>query len=160
MVLCLIFVGAKEVEKVEDKLLRKPTVRHACYAVLLRQSAAMTRCSSCKSHRHTLRSLACRIDKLECSLSAVDRSAPDSHVNYRFLRTPEKIDRLKRIHSELRCTQLEKECDLAKAIEAEGIVVDTDTDADLHEIMTNNDAQIVKTYPEDSFQQVFWKQQR
>ena len=163
MVLCLYFVGAKEVAKEEDKLLRKPTVRHACCAILLRQSAAMTRCSSCESHRHTLRSLACRMDKLECSLSAVNKSAPDSHVNYRFLRTPEKTDRLKRMHSELRCTQVKKErlkSKLAKAIEEEGVVVDADTDADLHEVMTNNDAQIVKTYPEHSFQQVFWKQQR
>ena len=97
---CFESSGTKEVAKQEDVLLRRATIRHTDCAVLLSPALAATRCSHCESHRHTLRSLASQMEKNE-HRETTDKTAPDSHVNYRYLRTPEKAHRLKRMHSEL-----------------------------------------------------------
>ena len=140
----ILVLGTKEVAKEETTLLRKPTVRHICCAVLLPATSKTIRCTNCEAHRHTLRSLSCRVE----TPSAVEKTAPDSHVNYRFLSTPEKTVRLKRIHSELRYMQLKKErlkTKLEKVVEEEGIVVDSEMHADLRNIMTTNETEIKKT---------------
>ena len=155
----ILILGTKEVAKEETTLLRKPTVRHICCAVLLPATSKTIRCTNCEGHRHTLRSLSCRVE----TPSAVEKTAPDSHVNYRFLSTPEKTVRLKRIHSELRCMHLKKErlkTKLEKVVEEEGVVVDSEMHADLCNIMTTNETEMKKTYPEESFQHIFWKQQQ
>lgn len=80
------YPGMKEVAREESILSLKPTVRHTSCAVLLLPSSKCVRCLNCESHRHTLHSQVYRMENSEI----VDRTAPDSHVNYRFLRTPEK----------------------------------------------------------------------
>lgn len=67
------------------------------------------------------------------------------------------------MHSELRCTQLQKgrlKLKLQEAIEKDGVVVDSATHTDLQEIMSNHETQITTMYPEDSFQHIFWRQQQ
>ena len=94
---------------------------------------------------------------------AADKTAPDSHVNYRFLSTPEKTDRLQRMHSELRANHLMKErlkAKLERVVAEEGITVDRETHADICAIMTSAESQVMEQYPEDSFQYLFWKQQK
>ena len=92
-----------------------------------------------------------------------DKTAPDSHVNYRFLSTPEETGRLQRMHSELRANHLMKERLKAKferVVMEEGITVDRETHADICAIMTSAESQVMEQYPEDSFQYLFWKQQK
>ena len=112
-----------------------------------------------KHSAHTLRSLACRVEKEK----SVDKTAPNSHVNYRFLRTPEKTDRLKRTHSKLRCFKLKNErlkSKLIRAIEEDGIDMAPEMHKDLQNMMIGTEHEAMKMYPEDSFQHVFWKQQQ
>ena len=99
---------------------------------------------------------------MEYSDLNVDRTAPDSHVNYRFLCTPEKDVRLQRMHSELRCTKLQKKRlkqKLEEAIEKDGVVIDPATHDDLQTIVADNEAELATKYPDNSFQYIFWKQQ-
>ena len=99
---------------------------------------------------------------MEYSDLNVDRTAPDSHVNYRFLCTPEKDVRLQHMHSELRCTKLQKKRlkqKLEEAIEKDGVVVDPATHDDLQTIVADNEAELATKYPDNSFQYIFWKQQ-
>ena len=127
--------------------------------ILLSSDTTQTRCTCCESHRHTLRSLACRVEKEK----SVDKTAPNSHVNYRFLRTPEKADRLKRTHSKLRCFKLKNErlkSKLIRAIEEDGIDMAPEMHKDLQNMMIGTEHEAMKMYPEDSFQHVFWKQQQ
>ena len=49
---------------------------------------------------------------------------------------------------------------VAEIIAKQGVTVDTDIASDLSTIMAEEDKIIVKQYPEDSFQSVFWQQQR
>ena len=152
-------IGTKEVAKEESTLICRPT-SHTCCLILLSSSLTCKRCSSCNLHCHTLRSLVCRIENSEHN---VDRSDPCSHVNYRFLSTPEKTERLQRMHSELCRTELQKnrlKLKLNEAVEKDGVVVDPVTHADLQSIMSSHEKNIVETYPEDSFQHIFWKQQQ
>ena len=138
-------------------LLQCPTIRHACCAVLLSPSDGV-RCTHCESHRHTLRSLACRRVR-----STVDKSDTSSHVNYRFLSTPEKEQRLRQMHSELRLISAKKErleAKLRRMIQHESVCVDSDTHTDLQAIVRANDSDILRRYPHDSFQYLFWKQQQ
>ena len=153
-------IGTKEVAKEESTLICRPTIRHTCCPILLSSSLTRKRCSSCNLHRHTLCSLASRIENSEHN---VDRSDPCSHVNYRFLSTPEKTERLQRMHSELRRTELQKnrlKLKLNEAVEKDGVVVDPVIHADLQNIMSIHEKNIVETYPEDSFQHIFWMQQQ
>lgn len=153
-----MFIGTKKIANQEEALLRRATIRHTDCAVLLPPASKTTRCSHCESHRHTLRSLVYQTGR-----QAADKTAPDSHVNYRFLSTPEKTDRLQRMHSELRANHLKKErlkAKLERVVEEEGITVDSETHTDICAIMTSAESQVMDKYPEDSFQYLFWKQQQ
>lgn len=49
---------------------------------------------------------------------------------------------------------------LASLIESKGVILHEDTTSDLHKIMAEEEVKVKKTYPEGSFQQLFWDQQR
>ena len=92
-----------------------------------------------------------------------DQTAPDSHVNYRHLSTPEKVHRLQRMHSELRCNVWKNKrlrAKLERVVEEEGVSTDTETHEDICAIMNSNESRIVNSYPEDSFERLFWQQQQ
>ena len=94
---------------------------------------------------------------------SVDKTAPNSHINYRFLRTPKKADRFKRTHTKLRCSKLKNKrlkSKLIRAIEENGIDMVPEMHKDLQSMMINTEHEAMKMYPEDSFQYVFWKQQQ
>ena len=70
--------------------------------------------------------------------------------------------RLQRMHSELRCTKLQKKRlkqKLEEAIEKDGVVVDPATHDDLQTIVADNEAELATKHPDNSFQYIFWKQQ-
>ena len=143
-----------EIAKQEDTFLQHPTIRHKNCPILL--PTAATRCWHCSDYRHTLRSLSSKH-------STADKTAPDSHVNYRFLSSAEKLDRLKRMHSQIRSSRVltnRLKAKLELAVEKEGITVDNDTHDDLCAIMDSVESDALSSHAEDSFQHLFWKQQQ
>ena len=87
---------------------------------------------------------------------------PSSHINYMYLNTPEKNDRLAQLHKEkrklsLRVTQLEQK--LLAATVQDGITLTDDFHSDVKKIADACTKQIYSTHPEGSFQRLFWDQQ-
>ena len=98
-----------------------------------------------------------------CCKQSQDKSVPSSHTNYRYLTSPEKLEHLRRLHDESRCLQkkLHRCRDRITALVAkEGVSLDMETTDDLHAIMEEENASVVEKYPENSFQRMFWEQQR
>ena len=89
-------------------------------------------------------------------------TSKSSHVNYRFLSSPEKVERLRQLRTENLAMKRKignLEARINDIICNEGIELDDDTTSDLHQIMMENDSTISKL-PEDSFQRICWKQQK
>ncbi len=142
-----------------DSKTEPPTIRHAKCAQLLAEDCETKRCSSCVSYRKTLHAMLSRHDKS----SSASKTAPDSHVNYRYLSTPEKVERLSRLHTLQRQTNLRLQRMKAKieqVAEEKGIEVDEATHNDLTEIMKEASTSVNETVPVDSFQKLFWEQQQ
>lgn len=143
----------------ESTILGYKTVRHMECQKLLPPNHPCERCSRCDSYRKTLRTILSRSSQEGGS----DRSHPSSHANYRYLTSPEKNERLHRLHNLTRSSakQLQRMKDkIAKATEAKGIEVDTTLQDDLLEIMSNNTERVTAKHPPNSFPTIFWQQQQ
>lgn len=91
------------------------------------------------------------------------RTAPDSHVNYRFLSSPEKTERLRCLHTQQRHMRLSQErlkAKLNKVIEKKGVAVDDEMHTNLQQIMQEKSSDMAQAFPEDSFGRLFWDQQQ
>ena len=113
----------------------------------------------CTNNRKGLHALLSRQDRV----IGMDRTAPDSHVNYRFLPSPEKINRLQRIHTLQRSTKLQVvrlQNRLAQVIEVNGILAHEDTHRDLQEIMKESTSHVTNAFLDNSFEKLFWEQQQ
>ena len=96
-------------------------------------------------------------------MKLTDGTDASSHTNYRFLSTPEKVSRMwdLRKHNKALTAQLKKiQVKLEASIEANGVILDDETCHDMKRIMEDEDQTISEKYPEDSFQYIFWKQQK
>ena len=76
--------------------------------------------------------------------------------------TPEKINRLRALKRDNR--SLSKRVDrlrlkLAAAVESDGVEVDSETESDLREIISEENP-VIASLPEDSFRKIFWEQQQ
>ena len=133
-------------------------MRHSNCTILLSQKDH-TRCNQCVTYRRSLAVMASR-HSLQRS---IQKTAPSSHTNYRYLSSPEKIDRLRQLHQCNRSVQ-KKLCRLkarvAEMISTTNVQLDVETTSDLCAIMELEEESILKKYPEDSFQRVFWQQQK
>ena len=86
-----------------------------------------------------------------------------SHANYRFLSTPEMAVRMQSLHKKKKALSLKVkrlEQKVAKAVEKSSVHLDEVTSSDIESIMNSEERNIEERYPEDSFQYVFWKQQK
>ena len=86
-----------------------------------------------------------------------------SRVNYRCLSTPEKVKRLRGLSQKNR--ELQKKVQrlqlkFDKLLETSSISLDDETSQDFEKIMEEEDHNINTQLPEDSFQAIFWKNQR
>ena len=91
-----------------------------------------------------------------------EKTAPNSHVNYRYLTSPEKADRLHHMHDLLRKTRQQVQrlsLKIEKIIHEKGVELDDSTHNDLLHMMKESSSRIDVTYSDDSFQKIFWKQQ-
>ena len=91
------------------------------------------------------------------------RTHPSSHTAYTCLHTPEKDQRMRRLHQEgkiakLRITRLVKK--LSDLVEEDGIHLDDELDRDMKMMMDETTKQVNTNYPANSFQQLFWQQQQ
>lgn len=133
------------------------TIRHIKCDYLISQGGGK-RCDVCKHYRKTLTSMLARKEN-----STTDRTAPNSHVNYRYLSSPEKVKRIQRLHTLQRQTKLQLErmkARISQSIEENGIEVDDEVHDHLVSIAQENAENVLATCPEDSFRRIFWEQQR
>ena len=89
-------------------------------------------------------------------------TSKSSHVNYRFLSLPEKVERLRQLRTEnlaLKRKISNMESKISDIISEEGIELDDETTLDLQQIMTEQESNINKL-PEDSFRRIYWRQQK
>ncbi len=91
-----------------------------------------------------------------------ERTSPSSHVNHRFMSTPELISKLELSHHKLRLTgkQVQRlKTKIAEASEQQGVIVDDEMNQGLQQVMEHESGAIMKAFQPDSFQHLFWKQQ-
>ena len=142
----------------DSRPLPQPTIRHRECALLLTKDDP-TRCQQCLSYRETLRIMAFRHNQEQIQSKFV----PSSHVNYRYLTSPQKKERLRRLHDHSRSLQKKlsrRQERIAALVAKEGVHLDTETTNDLHLITEEENSFVVKSYPENSFQRIFWNHQR
>jgi len=87
---------------------------------------------------------------------------PSSHTNYVYLNTPQKNDRLTRLHKEnrklsLQVAQLEEK--LLAVTAQDGIILSDELHDDVKKMATACTKQVYSTHPDGSFQKLFWDQQ-
>ena len=116
------------------------------------------KCGVCNRHRNTLRTISNRYN----SRSKQTLSDSSSHSNYRYLNTPEKKARLTNLSK--RMHKSEKELKKFKAkiqqlTDKSGVYVDDELHSDLVATMKENSNCIVGMFPEESFANLFWKEQ-
>ena len=134
------------------------TIRHVSCHWLLPDSTKL-RCQICIQYRENfLRG------KLRSSLDQPKQGAsdPSSHVNYRYLDTPTRLERMKNLHSLVRkqtrqIKSLEER--LNQSMKAAGIRVNESTHDELSMLMNKYSKDVTEKNSEDSFQSIFWMQQ-
>ena len=111
------------------------------------------KCPSCRSFRPNLRAIHSRWSKKPQS-----PKTPQNCTNHRFMNTPQKIKRIKKLQA--RTSLLEKEVKVLKEqIEAAAIPVDEALSRDLATTMEENNETVITQFPAGSFQRLFWEQQ-
>ena len=116
-------------------------------------------CSVCKSYRQTLYALQYKRDTQPPS---VHPEMPTSHVNFRYLSSPQKVQRMRKMKAMVLAAKSQiahLEMKLMELTERSGVEVDKELHSNLTTIAEENERQVLDTYPEGSFQQLFWKQQ-
>lgn len=118
-------------------------------------SDGMERCLFCSKHRKSLRAMASRFPRDE-------RTHPSSHTPYAILNTPEKDERLRRLRldnkrSKLHIDRLREKLEVAAS--KANVTVDDTLDADIRSMASDSTELVNGTYPENSFQHIFWEQQ-
>lgn len=91
-----------------------------------------------------------------------DWTHPSSHTTYSSLSTPEKDERLRQIHHE----NIRLKSQIAKlrekinfAINENSVSNDSECDEDMRDMVANCREEVKRTYPEGSFQKLFWDEQ-
>ena len=131
-----------------------------CGTSLLLPQSDSNQCQQCILYRETLRATVFRHEHEHCT---DDRSAPSSHRNYRYLTTPQKVERLRNLHDKSRALERKVQRSqerITTLLAKEGVSLDTVTTTDLHTIMEEEHVTVAEQYPENSFERLFWDQQR
>uniref|UniRef100_A0A1X7UPQ6 Uncharacterized protein n=1 Tax=Amphimedon queenslandica TaxID=400682 RepID=A0A1X7UPQ6_AMPQE len=132
------------------------TVRHMECQYLIFRTEKRKRCKSCDDYRLNLHSLASR-EKQKAT-----NAITCNHTNYRYLPSPEKTKRLHDKQQEnrslkKRINNLEEK--IAKITDKEGVDMDDETSHDIYQ-MVQDEQSVIEKLPDDSFQSIFWRQQR
>ena len=152
----LIFcVGKSVVAEVDSKRLRKSSIFHINCETILDSTSKSGRCLACTKHRKSLSTMASRKQN-------DDRTHPSSHTTYSSLSTPEKDKRLHRIHHEnvqlkSQIARLKEKINLA--ISKNSVLVDSEFDEDMRNMVANCRDDVKRSFSEGSFQKLFWDEQ-
>lgn len=133
------------------------SIRHVACTLVIPLSEKSVRCNKCTSFRGCLRVQSSRLQS-----RALRRTDPDSHVPYSVLSSDEMQARMKRLHSELRRIQKQRNRlrdRLDALVERHGVTVDEQTCGDLKEIIHSEGSKMLEKVECNSFQRMFWQQQ-
>ena len=113
------------------------------------------RCVVCSRYRKSLRAMASRSTR-------DDHTHPSSHTPYAALNTPEKVERLRHVHLEIKKANLHYDrirSKLELASTKSHVAVDEILDSDIRSMAHEGRNVAIKAHPKDSFQRIFWEQQ-
>ena len=133
------------------------TVRSAECEYLVRDA----RCDSCKSYRANLRALSSR-HKQQALSTPTKRTSTSSHVNFRYLNTPEKAKRLANCSTEAKVAKKKVnrlEQKLKELMEKDGVPLDDTLNQDFDSILSDSTNDVRNHFPPGTFQRIFWDQQ-
>ena len=136
-----------------------PSVYHIECDFFVDASSTLKRCSSCTRHRTSLASLSTQANRLPRD----EYTHLSSHTPYTALCTPEKDEQLCCLHSEVQKSKQKVEYlrqKIAASVESNPADVDRELDDDLRKIIVESQDDVQATYPEGSFQQIFWEEQQ
>ena len=132
-------------------------IRHVkCHLLFKPESKRENRCPVCLRYRENY--LRRALNRMKEGKENSDPCKADSHVNYRYLNTQQKDERLRRLHTELKSSQnivkkLEKK--IKSMMDSESITLDESTSADMQELMKGHSF----SDKDNSFKALFWKEQ-
>ena len=112
------------------------------------------KCINCSKYRCTLRSLHSRY-------SSANQDA-SMHTNDRYLKTPQRTEKLKSLRSRCKFMEIEVKrlkTKIQESSDSKGVSVDEPLHQELRGIMVQRSDSILKAYPEGSFKRLFWDQQ-
>lgn len=138
---------------------KRRTIQSEDCQLLIPQSGG-TRCGPCEEYRQVLNRLLYRTSH---EGKDNDKTSTHSHTNYRYLSTPEKVSRMKRMYSQIRITQQQihrLNARIDKLVEMRGTEVDDELGQHLTNITEEKSDVIAQTHPDGSFAKCFWEQQR
>ena len=120
-----------------------PTVHHVDCKWTLPLNARSQRCDECQKYQYVLRS---GLKNLNSSKSDHDRCATDRHMNFCYLDSPEKFERMRNLHKlvhsqQKKTAQLQQTLD--RYIQTDGVKVNDTTINDLYTIMNRNSCSIL-----------------
>ena len=119
------------------------------------------KCEACKKYRSSLRSLHSQwVHQLK--INSENHTAVSSHTNYRYLRTPQRKERMSKLRAEVKTKRNEVErlrLRLKEVTEKRGICVEKQLEDDLQTIMLEKTNEVRQQYAENSFHCLFWDQQ-
>ena len=157
LLLIFYFTGKKVVAYYDQRF---ATIRHMNCPFYLPKAVTMlsTRCSICTSYRENV--LRNSLNRLLKQSDGNCRMEADSHVNFRYLTTPEKVGRLQNLSRVVRSKERkiqELRTRLLKTTNSFGIRVNEEVHKDLVSIMNLRKEQ----HPTDAenFESIFWNQQ-
>ena len=152
-------LGTRTIAILDSSRSGSPSVYHADCEILVDSSTTSGRCSSCTRHRKALASMATRANRPPRN----EHTHPSSHTTYAALNTPEKDERLRRLSyeakkSKQRIDRLREK--IAASVRFNPAGVDESLDQDLRNIVSESNSEVRATYPEGSFQRIFWEEQQ
>ena len=119
-----------------------------------------SKCFTCVAFRPTLRVAYHHLQNKKCR--PIYQSPTTSHVNDRFLHTPECNGKIKRLRGRLNAVEKQvqsRKQSIAKIMQEKGIEVDLDLSNDLEHILREETEKVRKECHVDSFKRLFWEQQ-
>lgn len=120
------------------------------------------KCCACVSYRTSLRTMYNRWLKNK-KHTPTRRTNSSSRVNIRWLNTPEKRKRIQSIQRRLVAAERQVEQLKEKiwnSVKSHGVIVDNQLSNDLSQIVSDHTSTIIADFPKNSFQRLFWEQQR
>ena len=157
--LCL-FVGTKPLAYYDNQY---STIRHInCLWLCNSSHMVNNQCSFCNKYQRNVLNSALATERIKLNAVSLGRSSTQSHTNYRFCSTPEKTERLRKLHHTV-CLQKKVVQRLKDKLDmhissSQGVTVKDPIHNNLVAIMKKHSESVLSKHGEESFQGIFWSQ--